>query len=87
MNRPNDGGPAFPTYGADEDRSAEAGTMSMYLDRRTDGMTLRDYFAAHAMKIISDREPNCTGASYSLLAKLAYQLADDMIAEGQKERA
>lgn len=41
-------GPAFPTYGADEDKNAMEGTMSMYLDRRDDGMSLRDYFAAKA---------------------------------------
>jgi hypothetical protein len=44
-----------------------------------DGMSLRDYFAAKAMQVVSDREKNITGISYGFLCKRAYEVADEML--------
>lgn len=72
-----DGGPAFPT--------------DVYWDEKrldiTPGMSLRDYFAAHAVLTPSDIEyanrhyPNGVA---SILAGIRYQYADAMLAERQK---
>lgn len=47
-----------------------------------EGMTLRDYFAAKAMQ--ASRSRNSGYASWSDLAKDAYEIADAMLAERNK---
>ena len=73
MERIKDGGPAYPQ--AVVDHSGEARALSLY-----DGMSLRDYFAAHALAgMLADectREVGCPK-----IAENAYKYADAMIAE------
>ena len=47
----------------------------------TGGMSLRDYFAAKAMKIAHEDQPEC---AFDELAQMAYALADAMLAERAK---
>lgn len=66
-----DNTPAFPTY---ERFSAGAGP----LDLSSQGMTLRDYFAAKALQgLLADHEINAPSAEF---AKAAYEQADAMMA-------
>lgn len=77
---PLDGGPAFPTapattmhhyaFGATCGGTAIAGSAHT-------GMSLRDYFAAHALAGILARDP--MGASIEWHAILAYEAADAML--------
>jgi hypothetical protein len=57
----DDGGPAFPTKG------------SAY---EIPGMSLRDYFAAHAI-VVANEYSSCV----ETMAACAYEIADAMIAE------
>ena len=74
------GGPAFPTSTQiTQDASTGHTVTHQYL---SDGMTLRDYFAAMALMGFSARElPN---HSHALVAALSYDAADAMIAERTK---
>ena len=74
-NHTDDGGPAFPnTYWLDQ------------AEFRQDGMSLRDHFAAHAMRaMIQQTLAQCHG-DYKETAFKCYQLADFMLAE-RKRRA
>lgn len=84
MSEKDKGGAAFPEL------------ESSHLDRRDDsmryestgGMTLRDYFAAKALAALigrEDKEPENRGAkAVPILALMAYQYADAMIAERAK---
>lgn len=66
--------PAFPTT---DFRPSVANTS-------TDGMTLRDYFAAKAMQsMLSD--DNYQHASRADIAELAYQMADEMMKSREKK--
>jgi hypothetical protein len=66
MSKTNNGGPAFPAnFYDDKGHFIEA----------TDGMTLRDYFAANAMQAIVGLD-NCDDED---CAKQAYALADAML--------
>ena len=69
MEKIKDGGPAFPRQGCDRDDPSWAA-----------GMSLRDYFAAHALAgMLADectREVGCPK-----IAENAYRYADAMIAE------
>ena len=68
MSRDN-GGPAFPTEHTD--------ASGLY-----DGMTLRDYFAAHALQGgLAHNRPAADTAGW---AKWAYQVADAMLAARDK---
>lgn len=69
-DKPNDGGPAFPTL--DYDRGAAMNGIGVSV---TDvpGMSLRDYFAAKAMLTI-------TGLVADEAARRAYKIADAMLA-------
>ena len=60
------GGPAFP-YSA-----LQPGGPTMYAD--SEGMTLRDYFAAKAMQGLMD-----AAMPMPEIAQAAYQMADDML--------
>jgi hypothetical protein len=68
------GGPAFPRNILDHGH----GVTSVH----ESGMTLRDYFAAKAMQ--ASRSRNSGYASWSDLAKDAYEIADAMLAERSK---
>ena len=71
MDKPNDGGPAFPCTDA-------KGFVS-------DGMSLRDYFAGQALAGLL-AFPGKDFPS-SVIALGAYDVADAMLAEREKERA
>ena len=52
---------------------------------QSEGMTLRDYFAAKAMQQqINNPLPLGNADSYQLIAKRAYLLADAMLTEREK---
>lgn len=65
----SDGGPAFPVVPLPPDFQS---TADQWYERR--GMTLRDFFAAHALMGLSQQD-----ISVKETASLAYQLADAMI--------
>jgi hypothetical protein len=73
MNK--DGGPAFPT----------ASWASEYADKPNyeGGMTLRDYFAAKAMALVSERA-NLPHTGPEEWAAACYEIADAMLAERAK---
>ena len=70
-----DGGPAFP-YSALSPEGVE-----VYKD--SDGMTLRDYFAAKAMQGFMSRSL-IPGFDEEMIALKAYEIADAMLAERAK---
>lgn len=67
MNNTNTGGPAFPVQ---SDRFPDG----ELLGERYEGMTLRDYFAAKALKYVVE---HCT--TYNRSAEEAYKIADAML--------
>jgi hypothetical protein len=67
----NEGGPAFPT----------PETNSHY---STDGMSLRDYFAGQALPAVYTYHAHNDWTLKNVVER-AYQLADAMLAERQKE--
>ena len=70
------GGPAFPRA-----RSADPGEYHKpETYHAQEGMDLRDYFAAKAMQGIC-ADPSIAPPSASMIASLAYEVADAMIAE------
>ena len=77
--RKDTGGPAFPTIGYDSGAAASGIGLSITDDP---GMTLRDYFAAKAMRgtmaAMDSGERNYTLPE--TIAKNAYELADAMLA-------
>ncbi len=74
----NDGGPAFPLY-FDYDKENADGT---------NGMSLRDYFAAKAMsQCIALCMTNDGCVDFVAAAKAAYDYADATLAERGKEKA
>jgi len=79
MSTINDGGPAFPSEVWDSEGCPQ----------HTQGMTLRDYFAAKAMNafvagLLSDGEPIIKGDDKDI-ARRAYEIADAML-EARKEK-
>lgn len=68
MSRPNDGGPAFPCA---EDH--DIGALG------SDGMSLRDYFAAKAAQGLMS-SPRYYSDSVRRIALTAYEVADAMLA-------
>lgn len=79
----NTGGPAFPALNFIVPHDlAEAGVRRL---GETQGMTLRDYFAAKAMQSFVSRwaghsNHDEAGITYSITAKQAYAMADAMLA-------
>ena len=70
-NNINNGGPAFP---CDRIPTQEGGMII------SDGMTLRDYFAAKAMQAMASSPEHCSdGWAHSDIAIQAYELADAML--------
>jgi hypothetical protein len=72
MSNINTGGPAFPQYAWNE--MAEKFTA-------TEGMTLRDYFAAKAMQALLSNVEAGNEHQVVLIPNIAYELADDMLRE------
>jgi len=68
----NDGGPAFPIYQEQMNLGDTAGP----------GMSLRDWFAGH---VVSPMLMQAYGNTPAVLAEKAYQLADAMLQEREKE--
>ena len=81
MSRP-DGGPAFPTGGADWNQS----THSFDHAPLEGGMTLRDYFAAKAMSALSV-DMDWSDDTIAATVGMAYRVADAMLAERAKGAA
>lgn len=73
MSQPNDGGPAFPLAFT----HAEMGHFP--------GMSLRDYFAAHALagELAHQSLKNCDADE---MATACYQLADAMLAARKRSQ-
>jgi hypothetical protein len=65
VSAPNDGGPAFPNTG-----------NSTWNLPPTEGMTLRDYFAAKAMQTMLTLEG---GGGFDAVAHDAYEMAEAML--------
>ena len=77
----NNGGPAFPRSGF----GMSAGTESFCNTSPNVGMTLRDWFAGQALNgICADPQYTPEPEEYG---SLAYEIADVMIAERDKEEA
>lgn len=71
MSNINNGGPAFP---CENIRTPNGGVIV------SDGMTLRDYFAAKAMQGMAASAEHCSdGWAHSDIAVQAYELADAML--------
>ncbi len=70
----NDGGAAFPLAPVVDPQTG------VFCGPRSEGMTLRDWFAGMALA-----EHPCNGYDYEGVAKWAYKVADAMIAEREKE--
>ena len=84
MSKDN-GGPAFPCEGG---RTVMSGN-AMHKTLPSDGMTLRDYFAAKALPGLlatCEREPGgaTSSLSASALAAASYEMADAMLLERAK---
>lgn len=69
----DDGGPAFPAHSD--------------IIGHTEGMTLRDYFAAQAISGWLASWPEGTAVKTKGAAEFAYQMADAMLAARKMERA
>ena len=83
----NDGGPAFPTpmgpaFHVDGEGN-RIGTWEWDEETGDSGMSLRDYFAGQALAGLM-ADPNAEGTPEAF-ARIAYQIADAMIAERNKE--
>lgn len=77
MSDTKDGGPTFPATRPERVRESLHGQTHIKVEYP--GMSLRDWFAGHAMEgMISARPDN---ASWDDLAKFAYVAADAMLAE------
>ena len=77
----NDGGPAFPS-----EQSLETnGQWNQTIER---GMTLRDYFAAHATDddIFHHRKNNDYGGTMCTREEARYRFADAMLAQRLKDK-
>jgi len=73
--RPDDGGPAFPT---DHDHTSK-GLISI---RLRGGLSLRDYFAAHALAVNSRSDL----ADPAAIARDAYRIADALLRQRRAGR-
>ena len=84
MNNP----PAFPLTKAFQTIEADGGVITSNL-KESEGMTLRDYFAAKAMQAMlgnsamNDQWPSI-GLMNERFAKEAYVVADSMLAEREE---
>lgn len=80
-----DGGPAFPANSLIKSDGLPGG-YGQVVESASQGMTLRDYFAAKAMHAFISSKPQDNGfeADKNFAIKYAYQVADAMIAERNK---
>lgn len=74
----NTGGPAFPVFGVNCVRVDMDGSAEYEPQQISDGMTLRDYFAAKAMQGWS-ANPIPQDATIQEVAAWAYRQADAML--------
>ena len=83
MTTPNNGGPAFPL-----DYETAMETDGAGVSKYGTGMTLRDYFAAHAVgdtMMLCHRDTPVDGEPYpEMFARRAYEIADAMLKERKK---
>lgn len=81
MNEINTGGPAFPVPGM-------SGLPNSECIWPEHGMTLRDYFAAKAMQaavhVLMDKNVATKQEHANAVAKVAYRVADAMLAAREK---
>lgn len=84
MKTINDGGPAFPDVAVFNPNSGDFDSSSSWTGNY--GLSLRDYFAAEAMKKAwDDYSQGTNGDSWrQLISARAYAVADAMIAEREK---
>ena len=77
----NDGGPAFPSVLPRKLFDTGKGAVPV---PRDEGMSLRDYFAAQALRLdwVADSQLNAEST-----AQWAYEVADAMLAEREKGHA
>ena len=78
MTTERDGGPAFP-------RGGFAAPENQYIDQGETGMSLRDWFAGQALALAGINAAMGAAAGIEVgsagdIARLAYELADSMIA-------
>lgn len=80
MSAKDNGGPAFP-FGQTDEQSGQ-----LVNDWGSEGMTLRDYFAAKALTMVSagNEHTDMVEWGYRHFAEYAYAMADAMIAERAK---
>jgi hypothetical protein len=70
MSNTNTGGPVFPTEVIDHEG----------IRHRSEGMTLRDYFAAKAMQgLLAQSQGTAIGSRVEIAAEYAYAMADAML--------
>jgi hypothetical protein len=80
----DDGGPAFPRPASVQTTYDYKGRERTLTREAQDGLSLRDYFAAKAMAgLLADSEMKGSPAHF---AEYAYEYADAMLAQRQKER-
>lgn len=87
MTTKETGGPAYPFSGFeffDTRRNNGEGERVVYEPHK--GMTLRDYFAAKALTMVSagNEHTDMVGWDYRHFAEYAYRMADAMLAERTK---
>lgn len=82
MTDRNNGGPAFPLA----PRLAPDGDVNSYWTQHPqDGMSLRDWFAGQALYYTADfSRPHVNADNMKMTARLAYDIADAMLAERSK---
>ena len=90
MKTPN-GGAAFPREGHDVEDILERDQPLRVVYQRSEGMTLRDYFAAQALigpvAVVSgqyDGQERAKLGGSAWMAAVAYSIADAMLAEREK---
>ena len=86
MTAKNDGGPAFPCEvgPASDGHTIQTGNMQWMQP----GMTMRDYFAAHAIEVGRTCMTTADSLDYDArkanIARHAYEVADAMLKEREK---
>jgi hypothetical protein len=75
MSEIKDGGPAFPLTGTQWNPDRDAYEVSSV----SDGMTLRDYFAAKAMDACVSAVPHDSAFDVDNVARFSYTMADAML--------
>lgn len=79
MNKDIDNPPAFPMMGIESDQLESGHIKSVYSYEQSKGMTLRDYFAAHAPDIDTELDSNYIEKAFPELGKVP-KWSEDAIA-------